>query len=127
MEQVYEMAKLTKQKSGQPFDIWIDSLGNKRDTKNNNPRIKATNNGVVVIAGFKDGEYTNFQTSQDKLQKFGEAIALKEYVIKMRPVIELHWEGKIDDDDFLNAAIFVKKGYDVLDAVDKAINMWNKD
>lgn len=63
------MAKLTRQKSGQPFDIWIDSLGQERNTKYNSPCIKATNNNIEVIAGFKDGEYTNFQTNKDKLQK----------------------------------------------------------
>lgn len=122
--EIFEMAKVTRQKSGQPFDIWIDSLGQERNTKHNNPRIKAINNSVEVIAGFDNGEYTNFQTPKDKLQKFGEATALKKYVIKMKPVIELHWEGKIDDGDFINIAKFVAQGYDVLDAVDKAIKMW---
>lgn len=122
--EIFEMAKVTRQKSGQPFDIWIDSLGQERNTKHNNPRIKAINNNVEVIAGFDNGEYTNFQTPKGKLQKFGEAIALKKYVIKMKPVIELHWEGKIDDGDFINIAKFVAQGYDVLDAVDKAIKMW---
>lgn len=122
--EIFEMAKVTRQKSGQPFDIWIDSLGQERNTKHNNPRIKAINNNVEVIAGFDNGEYTNFQTPKDKLQKFGEATALKKYVIKMKPVIELHWEGKIDDGDFINIAKFVAQGYDVLDAVDKAIKMW---
>lgn len=121
--EIFEMAKVTRQKSGQPFDIWIDSLGQERNTKHNNPRIKAINN-VEVIAGFDNGEYTNFQTPKDKLQKFGEATALKKYVIKMKPVIELYWEGKIDDGDFINIAKFVAQGYDVLDAVDKAIKMW---
>lgn len=122
--EIFEMAKVTRQKSGQPFDIWIDSLGQERNTKHNNPRIKAINNSVEVITGFDNGEYTNFQTPKDKLQKFGEATALKKYVIKMKPVIELHWEGKIDDGDFINIAKFVAQGYDVLDAVDKAIKMW---
>lgn len=122
--EIFEMAKVTRQKSGQPFDIWIDSLRQERNTKHNNPRIKAINNNVEVIAGFDNGEYTNFQTPKDKLQKFGEATALKKYVIKMKPVIELHWEGKIDDGDFINIAKFVAQGYDVLDAVDKAIKMW---
>lgn len=122
--EIFEMAKVTRQKSGQPFDIWIDSLGQERNTKHNNPRIKVINNNVEVIAGFDNGEYTNFQTPKDKLQKFGEATALKKYVIKMKPVIELHWEGKIDDGDFINIAKFVAQGYDVLDAVDKAIKMW---
>ena len=122
--EIFEMAKVTRQKSGQPFDIWIDSLGHERNTKQNNPRLKATNNDVEVVAGFENGEYTNFQTPKDKLQKFGEATALKKYVFKMKPVIELHWEGKIDDGDFINIAKFVAQGYDVLDAVDKAIKMW---
>lgn len=32
----------------------------------------------------------------------------------MQPVIELHWEDKIDDGDFI-----IAKGYDVLSAIDK--------
>lgn len=120
----YEMANLTRQKSGQPFDIWIDSAGQHGVNKHNEPRIKATNNGVTVIAGFKNNKYSNFQTAKDKLRQFGKTKELEEYVIKMKPVIELHWEGKIDDGDFINIAVFVKKGYSVLDAVDKAIEMW---
>lgn len=45
--------------------------------------------------------------------------------MKIKVLLELHWEGKLDDQTFLNAASFVKKGYDVLDAVDKAIEMWD--
>ena len=124
MYEIFEMAKLTKQKSGQDFDIWVDSAGENRKAGHNNIRVKATNNGVEVIAGFRDSEYTNFQTSPETLRKFGKAKELKKYIIKIQPLLELHWEGKLDDADFINAAFFVKQGYDVLTAVDKAIELW---
>lgn len=123
MIKTYKMAKLTKQKSGQDFDIWVDSAGKNRKSRHNNIRIKATNNGVEVIAGFDNGNYTNFQTSPENLKKFGKAKELKEYLIKIQPLLELHREGKIDDGDFINAAVFVKQGYEILDAIDKAIEM----
>lgn len=124
MYEIFEMAKLTREESGEPFDIWIDSAGKERNTKHNEPRIKAFNNGVTVIAGFKNGEYSNFQTAKDKLKRFGESSRLKKYVIKIRPILELHWENKITDTEFLVTARFVKQGYDVLTAVDKAIELW---
>lgn len=123
MTKTYEMANLTRSESGQPFDIWIDSAGKDRKTKHNEPRIKATNNGVSVIAGFKNGQYSNFQTAKDKLKKFGKTKELQEYIIKIKPLLELHWEGKITDSEFLLTASFVRRGYDVLEAVDKAIEV----
>lgn len=124
MFEIFEMANLTRQESGQPFDIWVDSSGEGRKSGHNNIRIKAKNNGETVIAGFNNnGEYTNFQTSKDVLKRFGKAKELKEYVIKIKPLLELHWEGKITDTEFLLTAKFIKRGYDVLDAVDKATEL----
>ena len=126
MFKTYEMANLTRQNSGEPFDIWIDSASKNRNTKHNEPRLKASNNGVTIIAGFKNGNYSNFQTPKDKIKQFGKNKELKEYMIKIKPLLELHWEGKVDDLTFLNAASFVKKGYDILVAVDKAIELWKE-
>ena len=117
----YEMANLTRQESGQPFDIWVDSAGKKRNTKHNEPRIKATNNGVTIIAGFKNGKYSTFQTAKDKVNKFGKNKELKEYLIKIKPLLELHWENKITDREFLNITVLVRDGLDVLDAVNEFI------
>lgn len=119
----YEMANLTRQKSGQPFDIWIDSLGKSRNTKHSEPRLKATNNGVTIIAGFKNGEYSNFQTAKDKIRQFGSNKELEEYLNIMKPAIELHWEGLIDDGDFINIAFLVKKGYNIFDAIEKILEI----
>nr|CAI9751323.1 hypothetical protein DGKKSRWO_DGKKSRWO_CDS_0043 [uncultured phage]CAI9752185.1 hypothetical protein CVNMHQAP_CVNMHQAP_CDS_0043 [uncultured phage] len=124
MNKAFEMANLTRNNSGEPFDIWIDSAGKERNTKHNEPRVKASNNGVTIIAGFKNGKYSNFQTAKDKIKQFGSNKELEKYLIKIKPLLELHWENEIDDQTFLNAASFVKQGYDVFDAVDKAIKMW---
>ena len=124
MYKAYEMANLTRKNSGEPFDIWVDSAGKIRNAKHNEPRVKASNNGVTIVAGFKNGEYSNFQTAKDKIKQFGKNNELRNYLIKIKPLLELHWENKVDDQTFLNAASFVKRGYDVLDAIDKAIEMW---
>ena len=127
MYKTYEMANLTRTESGQPFDIWVDSAGKLRNAKHNEPRVKALNNGVSVIAGFKNGEYSNFQTPKDILKKFGKTKEVKSYIVKIKPLLELHWENKITDTEFLVTARFVKQGYDVLDAVDKTIALFNKE
>lgn len=121
--QLFEMANLSREDSGQPFDIWVDSMGKKRNTKHNEIRLKAANNGVTIVAGFENGEYSNFQTAKNKICKFGKNKELKSYIIKIKPLLELHWENKITDSEFLLTANFVKQGYDVLEAVDKAISV----
>lgn len=121
MIKAYEMANLTRKESGQSFDIWIDSAGKQRNTKHNEPRLKATNNDVTIIAGFKNGEYSNFQTAKDKIRQFGKNKELKDYITKIKPLLELHWENQITDREFLNIAVLIRDGYDVLDAVDEYV------
>lgn len=118
----YEMANLTRKDSGQPFDIWVDSAGEGRKAGHSCIRVKAKNNGETVTAGFdKDGNYTNFKTPKDVLKRFGKAKELEKYLTEIKIIIELHWEGKITDREFLNIAYYIKKGYSVLDAIDKAV------
>lgn len=126
MKQIYEMANLTREESGQPFDLWINSAGKARNTKHNEPRVKASNNGVRILAGFKNGEYTNFNTPKDNIRKFGKNTELKEYLIKIKSLLELHWENKITDTEFLLIANLVKQGYEVLNAVNKACEILQK-
>ena len=49
---MYEMANLTRNNSGEPFDICVDSAGRTRSVKHNEPRVKVSNNGVTIVAGF---------------------------------------------------------------------------
>lgn len=122
MKPLYEMANLPRQKSGQPFDIWVDSIGKDRKVGHNEIRLKASNNGVTIIAGFKDGKFSNFQTPEYKITKFGKNRELKEYLITIKPLLTLHWNKEIDDLTFLLAAHIISKGCDVQTAIEKAIN-----
>lgn len=117
--QLFETININGEDSGQPFDILIDSV----NKQSNELKLKVANNGVTIIAGFKNGEYSNFQTAKDKLRKFGKNKELKNYMIKIKPLLEFYWKNKITDYEFLLAVKFIKQGYDVLEAVDKAANI----
>lgn len=122
MKPLYEMANLPRQESGQPFDIWVDSAGSARGTTHNEFRVKAYNNGVTIVAGFKNGKFSNFQTPEYKITKFGKNRELKNYLCKIKPLLDLHWENKITDGVFILSANLIAKGCDVHAAIEKAID-----
>lgn len=122
MKPLYEMANLPRQESGQPFDIWVDSAGSARNTTHNEFRVKAFNNGATIVAGFKNGVYSNFNTPIQEIRKFGKNRELKNYLCKIKPLLDLHWENKITDGVFILSANLISKGCDVRTAIEKAIN-----
>ena len=87
-----KMTRLSARESGLPFDIWVYI------------RFKASCHGVTVTAGFLRGVYTTFQTSTTDLKKFGWENELEAYAMRIKSLLELHWDEKIDDWAFLYVA-----------------------
>lgn len=54
---VYEMANLKPEKTGQPFELWIDELGKNRIQSNNRTKFKLKANNieldVIITSSFK--------------------------------------------------------------------------
>jgi len=116
---VYAMANISTQETGQSFILWIDSVGKNRKAKHGEIRVKAEYGNIEVEVGFKNGEYTTFQTSQEALNQFRKASDLKRYLIKMYSALLLHWNREISDTEFGAIAKYVKRGK----TVDEAIQM----
>lgn len=122
LKPVYAMANISRQQTGQPFSLWIDSIGKGRNTTHNALRVKAEANDVEVVVGFLNGEYTTFKTTKQTLLNFKESNALKSYIMKMKPALELHWNQEIDDTEFGLVARYVKRGKTVEEAIDKVFD-----
>lgn len=122
---IYEMANLTRNKSKQPFDLWVDSAGSSRKAGHSGLRVKASNNGVSVSVGFINGEFTTYKTRKEDIKKFQHIKELESYLREILPILELHWEEKIDDMEFLVIASYYsrKDTKTLMDAVDKAVDV----
>lgn len=48
-EHLYEMANLTKKKTGLSVDIWSEHKGSSRNVSHNSPRIKLSNNEMSIV------------------------------------------------------------------------------
>ena len=99
-----KMTRLSARESGLPFDIWVYGAAAPIKTKRNGIRFKASCHGVTVTAGFLRGVYTTFQTSTTDLKKFGWENELEAYAMRIKSLLELHWDEKIDDWAFLYVA-----------------------
>lgn len=126
MEQVFEMASMSKQKTRQPFSLWIDSEGKTRNPGHNGLRVKAVNNGVEVDVGFLNHSFTTYNTSPEDIKKFGHIRELKGYLEDIKPLLELHWDKEIEDGDFIAIATIYSKykgNLTLLDSVEKAVDI----
>lgn len=124
MIKAYEMARIHKEQINMPFELWIDSYGELRKTKHNNLRIKAYNNDVWVTVGFDSkGDFTTFKTTKDTIKKFGEISKLEKYIIYIQPLLELHWEGKIFDNELINILEYINKNIKIplIENIDNAL------
>jgi hypothetical protein len=115
---IYSMANYIPRETGQPFRLWLDSAGKSRNNTHGGLRVKAEANNVEVDVGFdKNGEFTTWGTDTRDLKAFKELPKLKKYVIKMKPAIQLHWDGEITDTDFGAIAKLVSRGQSVDNAI----------
>ena len=114
MFKTYEMARIHKEQIDMPFELWIiDSAGELRNTKHNDLRVKAYNNDTGVTVGFDNSIFTTFKTTNEAIKKFGEITKLKKYITYIQPLLELHWEGKIFDNELINILEYINKNIKV--------------
>jgi hypothetical protein len=118
---VYTMANLSSRTTGQPFRLWVDSAGKQRLNSHHELRVKAEYNNVSVEVGFENGEYSTFQTSNQDLVRFKKSKELRNYIEKMQEPLQLHWDGEIEDIDFLTICKYVKNGMTPQNAIDRVL------
>lgn len=92
----FEMANVSKEDTGLPYDIWIDSNGKDRKIGHNSPRIKVDVEGDRIPVSISNDP--KILVSKE-IPKFS---IIKRYIIKYLDVFLKHWNKEITDRQALN-------------------------
>lgn len=91
-----EMANVSKEDTGLPYDLWIDSEGKDRKTQHSMPRLKVDVNGDRIPVSIEQ----NPKILADKeIPKFAR---VKKYIQKYYNVFIKHWNKELTDKQALN-------------------------
>ena len=91
-----EMANVSKEDTGLPYDLWIDSEGKNRKIKHSTPRLKVDVNGDRIPVSIEQ----NPRILADKeIPKFSK---VKKYIQKYYKVLIKHWNKELTDKQALN-------------------------
>ena len=121
---IYGMANLKPRETGQPFELWVDELGNDRNVGHNNPRFKPKANGIQIdIMLNKDGTAEIVDLDPCKIQKFKYAKNAIHFIEKFSEPLLMHWNGEISSGELTSIIRLVeKKHYTISDAIDAVLN-----
>lgn len=100
---LYEMANISKDRTGLPYDIWIDSAGSSRSVKHNSPRIKvAVDKELIPISISEHPEILIDKSIPHESD-------LIKFIIDNQEIFLKHWKGEIDDGQIINFLTLVYK------------------
>ena len=92
---LYEMANVSKQDTGLPYDIWIDSLGKDRKIEHNPPRIKVDVEGDLVPVSLEEEPRI---LVDKKIRKFS---LIRKYIKKYLNIFFFFFNKEISDREAL--------------------------
>lgn len=110
-EKLVEMSNLVKRKTGLPVIIWVDDIGDNRNNKHFEPRIKMqndygdrANSNTISISIDK----TNPTILAGELQiKNSDFKLVQEWIIKNYNALMEYWKGEIDIEEFKDKVFIV--------------------
>jgi hypothetical protein len=86
----FEIVNLNKQESGLPYDVWLDSIGSRRNEQHNNPRINVDVNGDRIPVSISDNDV--------RIKKpFRDSNVIKNWVVDNYDTLIKHWNGELTD------------------------------
>ena len=91
-----EMANVSKQDTGLPYSIWIDSEGRDRVAPHDIPRIKVDVNGDKIPVTISDTP--KILVNKD-IPRFTQVAS---WIIKYKQVLLKHWDKELSDKQALN-------------------------
>ena len=93
---LFEMARVSKEDTGLPYDLWIDSNGKDRKSPRDLPRLKVEVNGNRVPVSISG-------TPEILVNKeIPEFRVLRYYIIRYLDVLLKHWNKELTDRQALN-------------------------
>lgn len=101
--QLYEMAKVNKQDTKLPYDLWIDSIGKDRKNTHYLPRIKVeVNNKQIPVLIDEHNPDIPDSVKKKGIETFKDIQKIKEYIKVYYDVFMKHWNREISDREALN-------------------------
>ena len=95
-DELFEMANVSKKDTKLPYDIWIDSEGKNRKTKQNYPRLIVDYNGERIPVSVSENPEILVK------KKIPEFSKIKSWIKKYSVVLLQHWNKEIADREALN-------------------------
>ena len=95
-DELFEMANVSKKDTKLPYDIWIDSEGKNRNTKQNYPRLIIDYNGERIPVSISEGPEILVKKTIPRFPK------IKSWIKKYSVVLLQHWNKEITDREALN-------------------------
>ena len=103
---ITEMPILDKNKTGLPYDVWLDPAGQERRPGHNSRRIKIKINNVWVPFDI-DSLQVPFSVKQYRNKKFPKQKEIEDWVLKYRDEIAKYWEQKYTEDE-IKLILYIK-------------------
>lgn len=100
LESAYEMANVSKDDTGLPYDFWIDSLGDKR--KSHGPRIKVRVDSKEIPVTISDNPDIPESVRKTGVNDFPHLAEIKKYIKAYKNILMAHYHHKISDREALN-------------------------
>ena len=108
-DSAYEMANVSKDDTGLPYNIWIDSLGKDRQNKHSLPRIKVDVNGKLIPITIDDNPDIPESVKKTGTKDFARIAEVKKYIRAYKDVFLAHYNRQITDRQALNLLVDISK------------------
>lgn len=76
----YEMANVSKEDTGLPYDLWIDSIGVDRKGKHSSPRLKVQVNGKLIPVLISENPDIPDSLKRKGIKDFPHLSEVKKYI-----------------------------------------------
>lgn len=101
----FEMSNIRKDRTGLPYDLWVDSLGSSRNIEHNLPRVKFNIDGDLVPFSIEDSPKILID---EEVRHHRDLI---KFIKDNKDILLKHWNHEIDDGQIINYLTYVyRKG-----------------
>lgn len=98
-----EMANVSKEDTGLPYDLWVDSSGKDRATPRNEPRLKVVvDNQYIPITISDNPEIPEGVQKTLGITSFKDFTKVKKYIIAYKKILMAHYLRQLTDKQLLN-------------------------
>ncbi len=114
MESAFEMANVSKDDTGLPYDLWIDSIGSDRNTPHSLPRLKVRIDGKFIPVLLSDNPDIPDSVKKAGVKDFPHFSEIKKYIKAYLDVLLAHYNKELTDKQALNILSTIDEAKEVV-------------